>query len=438
VRWPCLLWTVSLVVLNIFLSSGVATAQLNVNPLSVSFGSVQLGSSATQSIVVSNSGGSDVTVSQASVTGSGFNLNGPALPLTLAASQSTIFSVTFAPKSGGSAIGSLSLASSSSRLRGNWKKRTATSSLATLATVSLSGICTSPPTASSTPGDLIANPGSLSFAGIQVGNSQTQSVTLTNSGGSSVTIAQAATTGSGFSLNGMTWPLTLAVGQSITFSATFAPQSTGTVSGVISVSSDASTPTLTIPLTGTAAAAGQLAVTPASTDFGSVTIGTSKTLKGTLTASGSSVTVSSASVTSPEFSIGGIAPPLTLAPGQSMPFTLMFTPQASGSASATVSFASNAANTVAEFLTGAGTAPPQHDVSLSWNDVASVVGYNVYRGSQSGGPYAKINPVLDASAVYSDSAVQGGQTYYYVTTAVDSNGAQSGYSNEIRVAIPSP
>jgi len=66
------------------------------------------------------------------------------------------------------------------------------------------------------------------------------------------------------------------------------------------------------------------------------------------------------------------------------------------------------------------------------------VGYNVYRGSQSGGPYTKINSALDASTIYTDSSVQAGQTYYYVTTAVDSNGVESAYSNQIQAPVPSP
>jgi fibronectin type 3 domain-containing protein len=89
-------------------------------------------------------------------------------------------------------------------------------------------------------------------------------------------------------------------------------------------------------------------------------------------------------------------------------------------------------------LTGTGAAPPQHSVDLSWNGTSTVVGYNVYRGSQSGGPYTKLNSVLDASTTYTDSSVQAGQTYYYVTTAVDSSGAESGYSNQIQAPVPSP
>jgi len=121
-----------------------------------------------------------------------------------------------------------------------------------------------------------------------------------------------------------------------------------------------------------------------------------------------------------------------------MPFTLTFVPRASGTAAATLSFTGNAANSVAENLTGTGVAPPQHTVDLSWDPASAVVGYNVYRASQPGGPYSKINPVLDTSTTFTDSFVQGGQNYYYVTTSVDSTGAQSSYSNEIQAVIPIP
>jgi TolB protein len=37
---------------------------------------------------------------------------------------------------------------------------------------------------------------------------------------------------------------------------------------------------------------------------------------------------------------------------------------------------------------------------------------------------------------YTDSSVQNGTTYYYVTTAVDSSGNESTYSNEASANIP--
>jgi len=153
-------------------------------------------------------------------------------------------------------------------------------------------------------------------------------------------------------------------------------------------------------------AQGQLAVTPTSLDFGSVIVGTSKSQMGTLTASGSSVGVSSASVTSSKFSISGITLPLTIAAGKSVPFTLTFIPQTSGSAAASGSFTSNALNVAAQRLTGTGIAPPQHSVDLTWNEASTVVGYNVYRGNQSAGPYTKVNSMLYVSTTYTDRSIQ--------------------------------
>ncbi len=52
----------------------------------------------------------------------------------------------------------------------------------------------------------------MAFGSVQVGGSQKQSATLTNSGGSSIVISQATMSGTGFSLSGISLPLTLAAG----------------------------------------------------------------------------------------------------------------------------------------------------------------------------------------------------------------------------------
>jgi len=421
--------------LNIIAFANIAMGQVTVSPTSINFGTLQTGTSSSQPLTLSNSSRSTVTVSLASVTGAGFSLNGPALPLTLISGQSATFGITFAPLSGGAVSGLVSVAISSTSLRHSGKHSSASLS-STQVTLSGTGSVTSPKVA--TPGILTANPVALNFSGVQVGNSQSSFAALTNAGGSTVTIAQATTTGTGFAATGLNLPLTLAAGQSITFSVTFAPLSSGAASGSVNVASDAATPTLAIPLAGTGTAPGQLAVTPVATNFGNVTVGTSKTQSGTLTATGSTVSLSSVGVTDSEFSLRGIAVPLTLAAGQSVPFTLTFTPRSSGVAAATVSFASNATNSTTQSLAGTGTAPLQHDVMLSWEAATQVVGYNIYRGLKSGGPYSQINPTVDATASYTDNTVQAGQTYYYVTTSVDAAGMQSAYSNETQAVIPSP
>jgi hypothetical protein len=397
--------------------TGVAQGQLGSNPSSFSFGNIQVGTSKSLTGTLTNTGGTSLTISAATASGAGFSLSGLALPLTLNAGQSTSFTVLFTPTTSGGASGSVSITSTGSNPN---------------LSIPLSGTGV-------TPGTLAANPTSVAFGSVQVGNSTSLSETLTNTGGSTVTISQVSSTAAAFSIGGLTLPLTLTANQSVTFTATFAPTSAGAASGNLSVASSASNSTLNIALSGTGTAAGQLAVSPASLSFGNVTVGSNSALNGTLTASGASVTVSSASLNNSEFVLSGISLPATLTAGQSATFTVTFTPQTSGATSASLSFSSNASNSpTVQTMTGTGTAPTQHTVDLTWNASSGAVGYNIYRGTVSGGPYTMINSSLDSTTTYTDSTVVSGQTYYYVATAVNSESEESGYSNQATAVIPSP
>lgn len=75
-------------------------------------------------------------------------------------------------------------------------------------------------------------------------------------------------------------------------------------------------------------------------------------------------------------------------------------------------------------------------VDLSWDPSTSlnVVGYDVYRGTTSGGPYSRIANV--PGAAYTDTSVAAGKTYYYVVTAVNSQNTQSKYSNQAVAIVP--
>ncbi|MGA8540942.1 MAG: choice-of-anchor D domain-containing protein, partial [Terriglobales bacterium] len=182
----------------------------------------------------------------------------------------------------------------------------------------------------------------------------------------------------------------------------------------------------------------QLEVSPATLSFGSVTVGSSATLRAALTASGASVTISSSQSSSSEFAIVGLHLPITVQAGKSLSVTIRFTPNASGKASGKAGFLSNAADSpTVEQLTGTGMAQASHSVNLSWDSTdPTAVGYNVYRSTANGGPYKIINTALDASTNYTDDSVVSGMTYYYVVTTVSAQGEESAYSNATEAVIP--
>jgi hypothetical protein len=243
-------------------------------------------------------------------------------------------------------------------------------------------------------------------------------------------------------LSGINPPLVLAAAQSVTFNVSFAPQSGGIITGSLLFNSNGANPSLSVPLTGTGTLVqpGQLTIAPSTISFGNQLLGTIQNQTGTLSASNSSVTVSSVGVSGSQFSVNGLSLPVTIAAGNSVSFQVTFAPQASGTASANVTFASNASNSPAvQSLSGSGTLP-QHSVALGWDASTSsdVVGYNLYRGTSTGGPFIRINSALDTIPSETDSTVQAGQTYYYVVTAVDSSGAESSYSTQAQAVIPYP
>src|SRR5205807_141720 len=171
-------------------------------------------------------------------------------------------------------------------------------------------------------------PPSVSFGNVIVDNTRVQNLTLTNSGSANLTIAQGNFTVAGLSISGLTFPLTLAAGQSSTLSVQFAPTATGSVSGSVSLVSDAPNSPSTIALSGTGVQP-QLSITPASVSFGNVLVGSTGVQNLTLTNSGSaSLTIAQDTFTGAGFSISGLTFPLTLPPGQSSTLSVHFAPTA--------------------------------------------------------------------------------------------------------------
>jgi hypothetical protein len=188
---------------------------------------------------------------------------------------------------------------------------------------------------------------------------------------------------------------------------------------------------------------GQLSVTPTTIAVGNVADGSNGIATGTLSASGSSVTVNSAVSNNSAFTVSGFSLPATIGAGQSASFTVTFSPTTTGAQTATLTLTSNAQTpTTMAVLTGTGTAASTHSVALSWNasTSANILGYNVYRavyGTSSCGSYSKINSILNPDTLYTDSSVVNGTSYCYATTAVNTGNEESVYSNVVsNVQVP--
>jgi hypothetical protein len=176
-----------------------------------------------------------------------------------------------------------------------------------------------------------------------------------------------------------------------------------------------------------------------SLSFGSVNVSSDVAKTVTLTSAGnSSVTISNVTVSGAGFNAGGVSTGTILAPGQTATLTATFAPAGAGSATGSVSVASNATNSPDTIsLSGTGVTAANHSVLLSWSrSVSSVVGYYAYVSLQSGGPYTRMNSTPVAVTSYTDTAVQAGQTYYFVVTSVNSQNEESAHSAEVSALVP--
>jgi hypothetical protein len=389
--------------------------QLQCNPCSHAFGKVQVGSSVSFSIQLSNTGTTTLRITSKSLTGSEFSFGTFPVPVRIKAGASVELPIVFAPTAAGHTSGVITLVS--------------TAENPTLC-MDLAGNGAYP---------LAVTPATLSFGNVTVGSSASLQATLTASN-AAVTISSDGSTNSEFAILGLTLPVTIAAGQSVAATIQFTPSAAGAATGQATFTSNAVNSPTVEQLTGTGVAPAnpQLAVSPATLSFGNVTVGSSASLQATLTASNAAVTISSDQSTNSEFAILELTLPATIAAGQSAQVTIQFTPSAAGAATGQAGFTSNAVNSpTVEQLTGTGVAQVSHSVALTWDaGSGDPVGYNVYRGTANGGPYEMINTALEATTNYTDTTVVCGTTYYYVATEVNAEGQESGYSNVGQAVIP--
>ena len=334
-------------------------------------------------------------------------------------------------------------------------------------------------------------PTSLDFKDVVVGQKNTQTLHVTNVSDEPVSFEKLRISGQGFTFSSAKTPLTLPPNASFPVTLTFAPTNTTPVSGSLVVSSSDVKSPVTVPLAGTGAKASpQLEVFPASLSFGSTAVHTAATQSVTLKNTGNvPITIDSVALSSSAYSATGLSSGVSLSPDQALEFKLTFRPTTAGAASATLTVGSAGLKAPARLnLSGSGanptssapnppttsaphpnpsapsapssnppsTTPPTSSsppaptaptsttasapfVALAWNpSTSSIVGYHVYRGATSGGPYTRISSSVINALDYHDDDVQSGSHYVYVVTALDSEGRESAFSNEASASVPNP
>jgi hypothetical protein len=158
-------------------------------------------------------------------TGTGFSVSGPTLPVTLSAGQSITLNLTYAPASAGTTFASVFISGPNLN-------------------VPLTGTGTT-----SLVGQLTISPAQVSFGDITVGSTGIQPMTM-SAANASVTVSSDASSSSQFVLDGASLPFTIPAGQSVSFNVAFTPTGTGTVSGSLSFTSNASNSQTKESLTG--------------------------------------------------------------------------------------------------------------------------------------------------------------------------------------------
>jgi hypothetical protein len=316
------------------------------------------------------------------------------------------------------------------------------------ATVTLSGAASATTTANAS--------GIYTFTGLANG---TYAVAPSRAGYTFSPTSQNATV-NGANVTGINFTATAQTAPTFSISGTITPTAGG--SGAKVVLSGAATASTTANASGiytfTGLANGNYAVTPSRTGYTFSPTSQSAPVNG---ANVTGINFTATAQTAPTFSISGTITPTAGGSGATVllngPAAATTTTNAAGNY--TFTGLVNGAYTITPSDAGYTFAPAVQDVTLnsanvagvnftanvqqassvglSWDaSTSSVSGYNVYRSTASGTGYVKINPFLVATLIYTDTTVANGTTYFYVTTAVDSSGNESVYSNEVSAPIP--
>jgi Abnormal spindle-like microcephaly-assoc'd, ASPM-SPD-2-Hydin len=323
---------------------------IQISPSAVNFGSVGVGQAVQSSVAILNTSTAPVAISHLSLSEQAFSISSTnKLPINIPAGGTYTLSVGFAPASAAVYSGLITMMDASSK------------SIAQLP-MSGSGLAD---------GNLSVSTTNLNFGNVAVNSAQTQPVTLTSTGTTRITVNSVTASGSGFTLLGGSFPVTLNPTQALVLQVQFDPTSSGAASGQLTISSNSATTSMTVGLTGTGISSPrtgspQLTVSSASLSFGDVTVNTGATQSLTLTSIGTSpVTVNSVVTTGAGFTIVAQSFPVTLNPSRSLTVQVQFDPTTTGAANGQIAIISNSLTSGTALVALGGTGVPTANRQLT-------------------------------------------------------------------------
>jgi Abnormal spindle-like microcephaly-assoc'd, ASPM-SPD-2-Hydin len=346
--YPVVLMATSGSVTRTVTISVIVDSNVTLSTGSLTFPSQEVGTtSGVQVVTLTNNGSSALSINSITISGTGESDFGETntCGASLGSAQKCSISVIFSPEKSEALSATLSISDSD-----------ATSPQS----VALSGTGTSPAATLSTH--------SLSFGGQVIGTgSAPLTATLTNTGTGALTISKVAITGTNPSsfTQSNNCGSSLAVGALCTFTVTFTPSTTGSMSAVLTITDNAGVGSQTVNLMGNGKTSVSLSRT--SINFSNREVGTTSSVQTvTLTNLGNKLTVQSISITGTN--PGDFAQTnncaATVAAGASCTINVTFTPTASGTRSASVTISdSDPTSPQSVSLTGSGTTSPAATLS---------------------------------------------------------------------------
>jgi hypothetical protein len=322
------IWEIPLVT-----AAAPAAPSMTLNPVSVAFGSQQVGTeSAPATVTVTNNGNATLTVTSV-VASAQFAETDTCVGTPVAAAGSCTVSVSFAPSAVGTQTGVLTV-------YGNVPGGQATAAL--------SGVGTAP-------ASIVLSPLKLSFAPTLVGQTTAaQNVTVSNTGGNAATVQSIGATGD-FAVSANTCGSALASNVGCTVSVTFTPTGAGARTGTLTVIDSVGTQVATLSGSGQAPATDTLA--PLSLSFAAQQISTASAAQQVmLTNTGDEALTSIATQVTGDFSVvNGCGASL---PGHSTcALSVTYVPKSVGAESGVLTVV-DALRTQTVSLSGTGLAPP--------------------------------------------------------------------------------